>query len=257
MLARRALGWDKATYLTKGQGVAPEGFLDRFLTMLRRRERREPVSLITGHREFWGLDFEVTRDVLTPRPETEILVELAMDCLRAGPTDPVRFVDVGTGSGCIAVTVATVAPDVQITATDVSAAALRVAQRNAARHGVGERIRWVNAPLLGGVSAPLDLVVANLPYVPTRDIEGLPPEVREFEPLVALAGGDDGLEVIGRLLDETEPRLRKGGHLVLEFGVDQEAPLRDRVAGHPRFDFVDVRGDLQGIPRAAVIQAGV
>ena len=254
VLARAALGWDKATYLTHGRSAPPHGFCDRYVSMLQRRIRREPVSLILGHREFWGLDFEVTSDVLTPRPETELLVEEAVWYLSRQMGQTPHVVDVGTGSGCVAVAIAREVRRCRITATDVSPHALPVARRNIIRHRVADRVSLVCGPLIDGVVGQPDVIVANLPYVPQSELETLPPEVREFEPWVALAGGHDGLNTIRRLIDVSNERLKEGGVLIIEFGIGQVDAIRHYVSRFHKLTVVRIRRDLQGIIRAAVIE---
>lgn len=254
VLARHVLGWDRAAYLCNRRGAAPHGFGAAYDATLDRRAGREPVSSIVGRREFWGLGFEVAPCVLTPRPETELLVEetlrLAGDDPRAAPL----LADVGTGSGCVAIALATELPAARIIATDISAAALALARRNAARHRVNPRIAWVRTSCLDGVSATPDAIVANPPYVPDRDLAALPPEVRDFEPRLALAGGRDGLDVVRRLLDVAASQLAPGGHLVLELGSGQAAAARDALAARPQLALVKVRRDLQGIARTLVVR---
>jgi release factor glutamine methyltransferase len=256
-LARRLLGWDRARYVGEARGVPPAWFAEAYGRWLDRRARREPVSLIIGTREFWGLDFEVSPDVLTPRPETELVVEQALACaaglkaaLRRGPVS----VDVGTGSGCLAVTLARQILDARVVATDISRAALAVARRNAQRHGVVARVAFVHGSLLTPIGAPVDLVVSNPPYVTAADMAILPPEVRDFEPAVALAGGTDGLEVIRALVAQCDRVLAPGGWLVFEFGHGQEQGVRAALEAWPRLRLARVCADLQGIPRVAVVQ---
>ena len=254
VLARAALGWDLATYVARGRSAPPAAFRDRYRSMLERRTRREPVSLIIGRREFWGLDFEVTPDVLTPRPETELVVEEALRALDRQRTLSPRLIDVGSGSGCLAVAIARERPHVRITATDVSLRALRVARRNARRHGVAKRIAWVATSLLDGVGTRPDVIVANLPYVADDDFPRLPPDVRDFEPQVALLGGGDGLDAIRRLLAAAGRQLRIRGALIIEFGFGQAGAIRAAVASVPGLALVHIRCDLGGIQRVAVIE---
>jgi release factor glutamine methyltransferase len=257
VLARLALGWDRARYLAHRHEPAPEGFEQTFEALIARRITREPVSQIVGHREFWLRDFEVTRDVLTPRPETELVVEEALRIAgtwdgRGAANGPRRLVDVGTGSGCLAVTLALELPDVEVTATDISAAALAVARRNAERHNAGARIRFVEADLLGGLTPGFDLVVSNPPYVPRRASQALSPDVRDFEPAEALFGGEDGLELIRTLLDQSAAMLQPGGVLVMEFGAGQEEDVRILLSHRPHLALELVRPDYQGIDRVIV-----
>jgi release factor glutamine methyltransferase len=251
VLARHVLRWDRATLLTHGHEPAPAGFDERFDALVQRRRDREPVAMIVGRREFWGLEFEVTRDVLVPRPETELVVEVALELAAAGPVR--RIVDVGTGSGCIAVALAVALPEAAIVAADISPAALAVASRNAGRHGVQARIVFVESPLLERVSGPADLIVSNPPYVPTSDVATLSPEVLRYEPHQALFAGDDGLSVIRRLLDTAADRLAPAGHLVVEFGFGQAAAV-SALAAAAGWRQVAVRQDLQRIPRVAVLR---
>ena len=255
VLARSLLGWDRARYLADAREAAPDWFAARYRGWLERRAAREPVSLIVGRREFWGLDFEVTPGVLTPRPETEWLVQEALACAADLPLprapSPV-VVDVGTGSGCVAISLARELRDARVVATDVSRAALAVARRNASRLGVAGRIELVQGSLLEPIGAPIDLIASNPPYVPSASLGSLPPEVRDYEPALALDGGPDGLAVIRLLIDQAQRALAPGGWLVFEFGHGEEAGIRAALAHRPALELVRVRADLQGIPRTAV-----
>jgi release factor glutamine methyltransferase len=250
VLARHALGWDRAALITHGHEPPPDGFDPSFARLVERRVRREPVAQIVGHREFWGLEFEVTRDVLVPRPETELVVETAVELARSRGIR--RIVDVGTGSGCIAVSLAVSLPDASLVATDTSAAALAVARRNARRHGVDSRITFVEGDLLAGVQDPADLIVTNPPYVPAGDLDSLPPEVAQYEPHQALLAGEDGLQAIARLLDEATAHLAPEGRLVVEFGFGQASRIT-ALAGAAGWRIDAMRADLQQIPRVVVL----
>lgn len=254
ILARHALGWDRATFFSNRHLPAPEQFLGEYAELIARRERREPVSQITGVREFWGRDFEVTRDVLTPRPETELIIEEALALLDR-PEAPSSIVDVGTGTGCLAVTLAIERPASRVIGTDISAPALEVASRNARRHGVAERIDFHCTDMLAGVPGQPDLIVSNPPYVPSRSAPALTPEVRDHEPSVALFGGLEGLDAIRRLLRDADNVIRPGGWVILEFGNGQEDQLSQHVAALRRLMLWQIRADLQGIPRTAVLRA--
>jgi len=266
LLAREVLGWDMARYIAHSDEPVPDSFATVFEALVGRRERRQPMSLILGHREFWGLEFDVTGDVLTPRPETELIVEEALAQVRCcwpdgspqwrrrpagGPR--LLLADVGTGSGCLAVALAREIGGARVVATDVSAAALEVARCNARRHGVADRVTFVRTFLLDGVSGPFDLVVSNPPYVPADLFETLPPEVREHEPRLALDGGADGLDTIRGLLAQAVTRLAPGGHLIVEFGVGQEGGVMQAAARWPPLQLQRIRRDLQGIPRTVVL----
>lgn len=250
VLARHVLGWDRGTLITHGRQHLPPGFEPSFDALVERRRQREPVAQIVGHREFWGLEFEVTRDVLVPRPETELVVEAALELAGAGTVR--RIFDVGTGSGCIAVALAVALPDVSLMATDVSAAALAVAERNALGHGVADRIAFVHTDLFENVPGAADLIVSNPPYVPTSDLPALPPEVARYEPHQALFAGPDGLGAIRRLFGAAGAQLAPAGHLVVEFGFGQASKVT-ALAAETGWRVVAVRQDLQRIPRVIVL----
>ncbi len=252
VLARHVLGWDRAGLLIHFREPAPPGLDPFFPQLVARRIAREPVAYIVGQREFWGRAFEVTPAVLVPRPETEIIVEEVLDEARSG-AGVGSIVDVGTGSGCLAVTLALECPDSRVWATDVSLDALAVAKRNARRHGVEERVAFVRCDVLEGIDARADVIVSNPPYIPSGDASRLQPEVVQYEPPAALFAGADGLAVIRRLLAAAAGRLAPDGRLVVEFGFEQEADVRElaRAAG---WRVARIRPDLQGIPRTAVLR---
>lgn len=249
--ARTILGWDRARLLTEQAGAVPAGLEPRFSDWLNRRERREPTAYIVGVREFWGLDFNVTPAVLIPRPETEFIVEEAIKVV-AGDA-PLRIADIGTGSGCVAVSLASELPRSQVIATDLSADALAVARGNAARHGVAGRVEFVHTSYLDGVEGPFDLVTANPPYVKERDKPALSRDVRH-EPDVALFGGTDGLRDIGGVLDAATGKLKPGGWFVMEFGYGQEDDVRELVEQRRAFRLDHIRHDFQDIPRTVILQ---
>jgi release factor glutamine methyltransferase len=252
VLARRVLGWDTARFLSDRHEDATTSFLLNYEHYVARRMRREPISYIIGTREFWSLDFEVTPDVLIPRPETELIVEEALE--RGPKGSRSLFIDVGTGSGVLAVVLAKEFPSARVVATDVSAGALRVARRNAERHGVADRITFVETSFLDGLEESADLIVSNPPYVPALSAPGLTPEVLDYEPSVAVFGGDDGLDGLRRVLGDSIARLAPDGWLIVEFGYGQEDAVRSIVEGLPALSLVKIRADLQDIPRTAVIQ---
>jgi release factor glutamine methyltransferase len=254
LLARDVLGWDLARFVAHQTESAPEGFPSAFESVVSRRERREAMSAITRRREFRGLEFEVGPEVLAPRPETEIIVEEALACLEgAGRDEDARrlIVDVGTGSGCLAICLARAFPAAKVIATDTSPSALSLAVRNAQRHGVGDRVEFRQTSLLDGVTGPAALIVSNPPYIPTGDIGGLPPEVRDWEPLQALDGGPDGLDIVRALLGDAPRVLAPGGWLIMEFGYGQREGVTALLRGS-RLELVRVVNDLQQIPRTLV-----
>ena len=221
-------------------------------TALGRRLRHEPVQYITGTQEFYGLPLKVSAAVLIPRPETEHLVESVLSVLENLPHDrPLSIADVGTGSGAIAIALATHLPQASITALDLSTAALAVAQANARTYNLCDRIRFLRSDLLDGLSAQeregsFDAIVSNPPYVPTGDHETLHPQVREHEPATALYAGEDGLSIYRRLIPQAAAALRPGGLLAMEFGYGQSEALDEMLASWQDLFFVN---DLQGIPR--------
>lgn len=252
VLARHVLDCDRATLLTRARDPLPSAFDRLYRALIARRVAREPVAYIVGHREFRGLEFDVSPAVLIPRPETELIIEEALASLPR--RDVVRhIIDVGTGSGCLAVTLAVEFPPAQVTATDTSHEALEVAYRNAIRHNVTGRIAFVQGDLLQDVAGPADLIVSNPPYVPAGDAATLQPEVARYEPSSALYGGDDGLDVILRLFGSARQHLADGGWLIVEFGFGQEAAVRE-AAREAGWNVARMRSDLQGIPRIAVLR---
>jgi release factor glutamine methyltransferase len=221
----------------------------QFMDWAQRRSRREPLQYILKEGSFFGRSFEVSREVLIPRPETELLIE---ECLKR-VHHPRRILDVGTGSGCVAVTLACELPKALIFAVDNQECALSMARRNARRHGAN-RIRWICGDLLHAVrqGSRMDLVVANLPYIPDREIPRLQKEVRDFEPLSALSGGEDGLFKIRALISDVSPVLRPGGLLALEIGHDQGDPVRSLIEATGSFQDVEIVKDLAGYNRMAL-----
>jgi release factor glutamine methyltransferase len=248
VLARHALGWDRATLLSRGREIPPAGFADAYDALIRRRAAREPAAQITGTREFWGLELHVTRDVLVPRPETELIVEHALAFAREH--DVRRIVDVGTGTGCLAIALAVELPDAQVVALDLSRAALDVAAANARRHRVDCRVRLVRADALEAVRGSVDLIVSNPPYVALGT--PLPPEVANYEPHAALFAGPDGLDVLRPLIRGAAARLAPGGRFIVEFGFGQHTAV-ETLARQAAWDRLAIVPDLQGIPRVAVM----
>jgi release factor glutamine methyltransferase len=253
LLAEHLLDWDAARLFTLGAEPEPAGFAGKFDSLVARRVAREPLHYIVGHREFWALDFEVSPAVLIPRPDTELIVEVALE-LFPSHTERLAVAEAGTGCGCLAVALAAERPNAHVTATEISEAALEVARRNARRHGVADRITFVQGDLLSPVTARCDLIVANPPYVAERSRPGLQPEVRDHEPDVALFAGADGLHLIERLVDQAPSRLREGGYLAFEFGCGQDEDIERLLSASADLELVELRRDLQGIARTAVAQ---
>jgi len=251
LLAQHVLGWTTERFLIDSRDPVPDGFSPRYDALVARRVTREPLAYIVGVREFWGLELEVTRDVLIPRPATELILE-AMQELFPNRSVPLQVADVCTGCGCLAVAIARERPSAVVRATDISAPALVVARRNAARHGVTDRIVFSEGDLLETVDGLFDAIVANPPYVIDRARPALQPEVRDHEPSVALFGGADGLAIVARLVATAPERLRHGGFLIFEFGLGQELEIERLLEQSPELTLVSLRRDLQGIARTAI-----
>lgn len=253
VLARHVLGWDRARLLAHRRDAVPASFVEPFDALVDRRADRVPVAYLTGSREFYGLDFEVTADVLIPRPETELAVDAALEAL-ALPGSHGRAVDVGTGSGCIAVALAVTRPDAVVVATDRSRPALAVARRNAQRHGVAGRIAMVAGDLATALAPRqmADVLVSNPPYVP----DGSPDvavDVARHEPASALYAGPDGLDVVRRLIRDAAGLVRPGGRLIMEIGVGQAETVAAEAAASGSWTAAVFRMDLQGIARIAIL----
>jgi release factor glutamine methyltransferase len=265
LLARHTLGWDPAHLLAHETDPPTGDFPPAFERLIARRASREPISSIVGRRDFFGLEFEVGRDVLAPRPETEIIIEQAVATQEGRPTEsgvgrasrpaePPLIIDVGTGSGCLAICLAREFPAARVVATDVSPLALAISARNAQRHGVASRIEFVRTSLLDTVVGKAALVVSNPPYIPTADIGPLDPEVRDWEPRQAIDGGPDGLDVIRALLSVVPAALAPGGWFIMEFGFGQAAFVERLVRDSP-LELVRIVDDLQHIPRTVVARS--
>jgi release factor glutamine methyltransferase len=249
-LLLRVLGKSRSWLLAHSEEQLPNAEASRYDELLERRYRGEPIQYITGEAEFYGLPFHVTPDVLIPRPETEHLVEKAIELAARLPAP--RIVDVGTGSGCVAVALAHRLPQAQITAIDLSAPALAIARQNAERNGVA--IRFLHGDLLAPVAGQqFEIVVSNPPYVPLADRATLAVEVRDHEPALALFAGPDGLDVCRRLIPAAFAALIPGGFLLLEIGHGQSEAIAALLAasGFHRIEFLP---DLQSIPRIACAQ---
>jgi release factor glutamine methyltransferase len=281
LLLAHVLGWPRARLLAERRAALPDEQRSAFSALVVRRRALEPVAYLVGHKEFYGLDFLVDRRVLVPRPETELLVELALGFARWGdgamerwgdgamegnevarsPTRPLAhspaapsslvIADVGTGSGCIAVALAVHLPDAAVVAIDRSPDALDVARQNVARHGVADRVSLLQGDLLARLGQPADLIVSNPPYTILDEIDAA---VRRHEPHAALDGGADGLEVYRRLLTEAPGKLRPGGAVLLEIGATQAAAVS--VLARQSFPGaeIQVHKDLAGRDRLVTIE---
>jgi release factor glutamine methyltransferase len=255
LLARHVLGWDRATLYTREADDANAAFLERYEPLIERRARREPVAYIRGVQEFWSRDFAVNASVLIPRPETELIIEELLTFLPEDlPARHQRIADIGTGSGVLAVSAAAELPTIEVVATDISRAALDVARGNALRHGVIDRITFVESAYIGRASGPFDFILSNPPYVTEQEYEDLAPEIREYEPAQALIAGEDGLRDIRQIVDIAAEQLAPGGTALVEIGHGHSEAVTELVAGFRSLQLKRIAADLQRIPRVAIIE---
>ncbi|MFM7244213.1 MAG: peptide chain release factor N(5)-glutamine methyltransferase [Planctomycetaceae bacterium] len=253
VLLAHVRGCQRIMLYTAFDTVVSDAERSRFRELVKRRGDGEPVAYLVGAREFFSLPFAVTSDVLIPRPETEGLVVRAIDL--AKPADAPRIVDVGTGSGAIAVTVAKHVPKATLAAVDLSAAALAVARANAERHGVADRIEFIEADLLADprLEGPWDVIVSNPPYVRDDEFAALPRDVRDHEPRAALVAGPTGVELVARLAAHAAERLVAGGWLLIEIGPTTVAAAEAAVAAQAGLEPGPTLKDMAGLPR--IVQA--
>jgi release factor glutamine methyltransferase len=248
MLAH-VLDWERVQLYTHYEEEVGERARGEFRELVRRRAEGAPVAYLVGRKEFYSLPLEVSPAVLIPRPESEFVVVEFLEAAKE-MVQP-RAVDVGTGSGCLAIACTHQHPTARFIAIDTSRDALELAQKNAERHGVASRIEFRRGDLLEPVrdEPPFDLIVSNPPYIPSAVIPTLEPGVRDYEPHLALDGGTDGLRVVVRLIDQAVPLLVTGGHLILEIGTAQEQPVRTLVSAHAEFQLLPTVRDLNKHPR--------
>ncbi len=264
LLLMHVLGRDRTWLYTRPEAVLETADSEKYFSLIARRAAGEPTQYLTGKQEFWGLEFEVTTAVLIPRPETEHVMEVAL--ARLGPRglkihmdtglprEQLRVADVGTGSGCLAVSLAYELPHAEVFAADISAPALEVARRNATRHAVADHIHFLQSNLLEALrreSHSFDLIVSNPPYVGRNESAELRREVRDHEPDVALFAGPTGVEIYARLIEEAGKLLRSGGIIVLELGYNSAEHVRAILAEQKCWTNVSFTNDLAGIPRVA------
>lgn len=252
-LLAHVLGRDRSFIIAHADDPLTAEQREALQILVERRTVGEPLQYIIARQEFFKLDFEVTPDVLIPRPETELIVETSLELLQNDP-EP-YFADIGTGSGCIAISMLNELPEARALATDVSPAALRVALRNAERHSVSKRLTLLESDCFSNLDAneSLTLITSNPPYVSEDELKSVQREVR-FEPRAALAAGSDGLSVIRRLIGEARPFLRAGGHLVFEIGFGQSEAV-EQLVDRGVWTILEIREDLQSIPRTFVLRA--
>lgn len=256
LLLAHALGCSRTALYTRYDEEPTEVDRGKFRELVQQRAAGTPVAHLLGRKEFFSLEFDITPDVLVPRPDTEWVVTetLTLAKGRAG----VSVLDLGTGSGCIAIAIAQRQPDAAVTAVDLSPAALAVARRNAEKHRVTDRVRFLEGDLFAPVppGETFDFIVSNPPYIRSAVIAELAPEVRDHEPRQALDGGPDGFAVIDRLIAGAAERLAPGGYLIFEIGFDQEAEARTRLERHGGYEPPRTAHDLAGHPRVLVTRRG-
>lgn len=250
LLIAHALGVDRTTVMTHGERVLADDEIKTIDALAARRLKREPVARIVGAKEFWSMPLAIGPDVLVPRPETETVVELALDGVdKARRTERLRILDIGTGSGALLLALLAELPQATGIGTDISAAALQIARANAERHGMAPRSEFIDCDMTAGLQGPFDLIVSNPPYIARDEIAGLEPEVRDYDPVLALDGGPDGLDCY-RTIAAAAPRLlAPGGRLVVELGLGQETAVSG-LFSEAGLTADAARPDLAGIPRA-------
>jgi release factor glutamine methyltransferase len=243
------LGCDRLEFYKNPVMTISETQLNAFRNLIARRLQWEPVAYITGRKEFWSFTLEVNSSVLIPRPDTEIIIEEALDVYRNFTSLPVRILDIGTGSGAIAIALAKEIPGAKVVATDISIAALNLAQKNAATLGLKEKIDFRQGNLFEPVDGFFNIIVSNPPYIAANDYEELPASVKAFEPREALFAGESGLEFYEKLIYQADGYLQKNGWLLLEIGAKQEAGIRGIIEGSGFYDSIEMRRDYAGLPR--------
>jgi release factor glutamine methyltransferase len=249
LLVAHALGIDRTALMTNGARALSTVEMKAIDALAARRLKREPVSRIFGQKEFWTLSLLVTPDVLVPRPETETVVEAALDALLPMKLEKLRILDIGTGSGALLLALLTELPNATGTGTDISAAALEIARTNAERNALAARSTFIACNIAAGVQGPFDLIVSNPPYIAHGEIVTLAPEVRDYDPPLALDGGADGLDGYRAIATQVRPLLAQGGRLIVELGAGQEQAVR-ALFTKAGLNVAAVKEDLAGIPRA-------
>ena len=266
VLLAHACGCQRIELYTRFEEEPSETLKAQFRDLVRRRAQGMPVAYLVGHREFYSLRFRVSPAVLIPRPETELVLIGLFDCIKAHGSlqDSPRIVDMGTGSGVLAITAAKHLPHARITAIDLQAEALEVARVNAGDHGVLDRIEWVQSDLFEALNGPVvaanapredtrfDYVISNPPYIGLREKDSLPRDVRDYEPASALFAGEDGLDILRRLIEQCETRLKPGGYLLSEISPWQAEPLGELLERRAGWDAARFLDDLDRRPRVLV-----
>ena len=261
LLLGYVLGMSKTQMYTKPERSLTSVETKRLWHLVRRRLDYEPAAYILGHCEFYGIDFYIDHHTFIPRPETELLVEKAVELAQriSHQGEQITIADIGTGCGAIAVSLALALPQVKIYATDVSAAALQVAEINCRRHGVNSQVKLLQGNLLESLPQPVDMIVANLPYIKNCEFGDLSPEIRDYEPTMALAGGEDGLDRIKQMLGQMPGKLSYGACFLLEIGQGQGEMVTSLIKSYFPEVSIELISDLGGIERVVkvVLQEGV
>jgi release factor glutamine methyltransferase len=243
------LGCDRLEFLKNPEIQLDQTQLTAFKKLINRRLRWEPVAYIIGHKNFWTFSLEVNKDVLIPRPDTEVIVEEILNISKKTVSTRIKILDIGTGSGAIAIALACEIPHASVMATDISLAALDVARRNACSLGIQNQIDFRQGDLLEPVKGIFDIIASNPPYIGAQEYEELPEGVRAFEPREALLAGKSGLEFYEKLIYQAESYLEKNGWLLLEIGARQEKDVRRIMETSGFYNNIEIRRDYAGLPR--------
>ena len=255
LLLRHVLGISKTQLYTEPERNLTSVETEHLCHLVRRRLDHEPTAYILGHCEFYGIDFYIDYHTFIPRPETELLVEKAVELVHhiSSPTRPIAIADIGTGCGAIAVSLALALPHTKIYATDISASALHVAEINCQRHAVNSQVELLQGNLLEPLPQPVDMIVANLPYIKSCEFGDLSPEIRKSEPMVALAGGEDGLDKIQQILEQMPGKLNCGSYVFLEIGQGQGGRVTSLIKSYFPQASIELISDLGGIERVVKV----
>lgn len=243
------LGLDRLEFLKNPEMFITEEQLSSYRKLVSRRLQWEPIAYITGYKNFWSFTLKVSRDVLIPRPDTEVLVEEAIEIAKECKSNHIKILDIGTGSGAIAIALASELPNVKITATDIAETALNLAQSNANRLGFKDRINFRRGDLFESVDGAFNIIVCNPPYISAENYQELPSGVKDYEPSSALLAGIKGTEFYERLIYQAKDHLEKNGWLLMEIGAKQEKDIYKIIEDSGFYESVETRKDYAGLPR--------
>ncbi|MDI6799578.1 MAG: peptide chain release factor N(5)-glutamine methyltransferase [Actinomycetota bacterium] len=255
-LLSKALGLNRSGLYLHFDKRLSKGQIDYFLNMVERRIKGEPLAYILGEQPFRNINLEVSQDVLIPRNETELLVDRALKMIKGAKSNPIKALDLGTGSGALALSLAKEIPNSEVWATDISALAIEIAKKNGRKNGLDGRVSFIESDLFSALGpdhfGSFDLMLSNPPYIKHGDLAGLPKEVKDFEPILALDGGDDGLDFYRRIIPHSSNYLKGGGYLILEIGWGQAKEVQSLIMATDDFNWVDVSKDYAGLDRVVV-----